>query len=346
MPNPEELVIAGETGIKALEVVRLPGLIDLLGEGAPASRAAIKSAFQLAPDEFALNRLIDMGGTKLGLSMGQIDRITPYDWKFLESKIAFGDLTLPGRGAQPVFLHVIGEADHAPYPEVLERLRKEPAAQFISANLFNTVPKATLRQLEIGPNVLLSQSDSIAHLPVIADTEIGKSAQSLYSAILEGRPVQTLVSEDVGYSLDVHPALKGLSDQAKFDVLAGNSAASRAMERSIVEREILGDDDGHFGNFALSGGLTRSKIGTLDPEMAFKEGGVPIWDNAYVYHDWAGHPLRSGTVSTVGRFVRSFGTPRGISVLKNMQLTGPEIDGMLSRATWFAEHKTFPQVLD
>lgn len=346
MPNPEEWVVAGETGVKALEVGRLPGLLDLLGEGAPASKAAIKSAFQLAPDEVALNRLIDMGGTKLGLTMGQIDRITPYDWKFLESKIAFGDLSLPGRGSQPVFLHVVGEADHAPYPEVIERLRKEPAAQFISANLFNTVPKAALRQLQIGPGVLLTQADSIEHLPIIADTEIGKSAQSLYGAILEHKPVQVLVSQDVGYSLDVHPALKGLTDESKFAVLSSKPAASKALERSIVEREILGDDDGHFGNFALSGGLTRSQIGTLDPEMAFKEGGVPIWDNAYVYHDWAGQPLRTDTVSTVNRFVRSFGTPRGIDVLKNMQLTGPEIDGMLSRANWFAENKTFPQLVD
>ncbi|HEY9713108.1 MAG TPA: hypothetical protein V6C72_06540 [Chroococcales cyanobacterium] len=343
MPNPDELILAGETVAKVAEELPLPGLLDLLGDSTQ-SLSSLKTLLKLSPDDLALDRMLDTDGIRTGLATGRISGVEPFTWKFLEGRVAFGDLQAADGEVQPVFIHALGEPNGTLWEGASDRLRKTTAGQLISTNLFDTVPKSVVRDLRFEPSILTSQAAQLDRLPQLRDAVARSDAESFLSRILSKQPVTSMVTQDVGDSLTAAPQFEGLSQAQITRELESAPQTAEPFERAIVEREILGDGDGRLENFTISGDPEQQKIWNVDLEQAFGENRIPAWDNAYPYHDLAGQPLQADTVAQVNRFLRTYGTDTGRAAMRNAGLTAPEADATVARARWFAQNQIYPRL--
>jgi hypothetical protein len=69
---------------------------------------------------------------------------------------------------------------------------------------------------------------------------------------------------------------------------------------------------------------------------------IPSLRRVFSAPELTNRPLAPSTVSRTGRFVDTYDSKMGRSMLQNLQVDSDGFDSALTRAQWFVDHKTLP----
>lgn len=91
------------------------------------------------------------------------------------------------------------------------------------------------------------------------------------------------------------------------------------------------------------------RVQSIDADFSFMPHQIPSWsmkaswglmDN--LHKEFAGKPLPPEAVTKTEAFLSRFDTPKGHAELRSRGLSEPELSGLMSRAHWFVQNKTYP----
>jgi len=348
MPSLNTIKFALELGAKALDEVVAPGiekalsadLPEIFGGNGRLGSALFRRAVELAPDTLARKQLVGMQAVATRLSTVGIENIRPYyDSNLIISSPAYADLITADGTRSSGFLHILGEEPFASTSRQFQRLRTDVPTQFISANLFNTVPKSAVREFSLSADMFADRS-FFAKRAAQARNDSWQ-IDALERSARSGNPVKVIVSNNAGKTVyeefarsDRHRSMR---DPIKEMESMGLGQASK---KAIVDREIIGDSDHNWTNFTFVVD-SEPTIHNIDLEKAFTTNSKPTLRDFWL-RPLSRQILGSSMVSHIGRFVDAYGTRQGFQILEDLQMYPPEIDGVLSRAQWFVDHKTLP----
>lgn len=123
------------------------------------------------------------------------------------------------------------------------------------------------------------------------------------------------------------------------DLLHRSAVFRDQMEQSVAERLVLGDWDGHKGNFTLLIRNGRFKIANVDMEAAFSNKAIPPTPRIREFID---APVSASTLTKIGAFNKKFDSSWGRSFLGELGLDEAQIAAMLSRSKWLLKDGHFP----
>lgn len=321
---------------------------EIFAGGTKLDKELFRRALELAADDLARAQLIGMRQSATSLSVARLGKLRP------QHEIITGS-------AQADLLYTNGEKGRGYLRiEQLSSLSKffqdRVPTEFISANLFNTVPASAVRKSSFSPDMFADPtifSRTANHLMErLRNHPIGSMAR-IYpevNDILEGSPLRVTVSKDAGQTVE-----KAFEHRDHLIARAASSSKLRtALQKAIIDREVIGDPDSGLTNVTISETVgkpviakaaSQPLIGNIDLEMSFGSSTQPALNFAFRDPSLVGQKLKPSIASRAGRFVDAYGTVHGQQLLADLRMEPADISGVLSRAQWFADHKTLPTIL-
>jgi YD repeat-containing protein len=137
-------------------------------------------------------------------------------------------------------------------------------------------------------------------------------------------------------------------------LLNDRTELGKAAEQALVERFIYGCNDNVAGNWRAMPEGQQLKIQNIDLDQAFRGKTVPELVNTssdknvgmsrWLINHFAGRELSPDTLGHLRSFVERFDSPAGEKCLASSGITEGEAREMLSRARWFVENGSFPEL--
>ena len=335
----EEAVTAVAPDLGKALVANLP---EIFGGGGKLDKALFDKALELAPNNFVKEQLVGMRDAATTLRQARLSNMRPIH----------GELSDPTRAnfvsadgttgsafvhSSRLFSKSFSEGDRVP-------------TQLISANLFNTVPPSMGRQLTFSSDMfadptIFKRTVEKLNAPYLQSLK-GTPLFELRRDIVEGRPVQAIVSKDAG--APISKTFDGTWARCPELIKQTESSSNlrSALHKTLIDREVIGDTDGNIGNFTLSQSGGKPSIGNIDFEYSFRAGSQPLLRKIFIDPALVGQKLEPSTASHIGQFVDAYSTSPGRQLLEDLGMHPAKIDGVLNRAQWFADNKTLPVLTD
>ncbi|MGH9554073.1 MAG: hypothetical protein ACRD3W_32140, partial [Terriglobales bacterium] len=334
MPNAEELGLAAGAVESLLPETGALGrsLLDVVSEGAPDARfsgAMFQQALKLAPNSEAEGQLLAMRSVQTQLAGARIESLAPVDGTFLSRSIGKANLLLPNGTRSTGYVWMVGDADGPVPAGYLSRFRTDMPSQFVSANLFNTVPKSVVRDIQFTPDMFKSPAGLANDIQAVEKLKAGgvfnpqdDPAASVISSIGQGKPIKVILTEDAGATVkssyaDPIVANPLTVSSGKLVRLAGEDASTRLnLQKAIVDREVIGDTDGNAGNMTIVGAPEHpTSIGNIDMQLGFSSYDQPVLTRLYRSPLLSGQSLSPRIPLRTAQFVDSYGTTAGTDLL-------------------------------
>jgi len=225
------------------------------------------------------------------------------------------------------------------------RMRKDLAAQDLSARLFEAFPAGVERDIEING---VMRKGWLQDASVFSDQrnilDLQNQLHDLSAAAFPDQPasVQRLQDFLSGKSADKSLSIKGLQ-------------IKEALEQVMVERMIFGDLDNHALNFVADFKADPPVIRHIDLDKAFRVHATEpslalnnlndsgLDDIAQVFSN---AKLSANTQARVSEFVDHYDSPAGQKEMASQGLLTypPEASSVISRARWLRDNGKFPPV--
>lgn len=303
-------------------------------------------ALELAADTNAQRQLAEMQAAADRLKNSRVESVIPVRYVFSEPLRA--DLLSADGTKTSGYLHILDEES---FSVSSPRVRKNVPAQLISANLFGTVPNSALRKLSFSPEMLANRGLMSSRKEFWEHRELLEKRNSLRQfhierSVWEGKPVNVIVSDDAGKSLDDLFACGWGPCPELIRRSENNPDLHRALQKTIVDREVIGDTDPNGDNLTFRNEPTEPVIGNIDLERAFQKERWPALRLVFRDEYFSGQRLDSAIVSRIGSFVDAYGQAQGRQLMQDLLMEPKEIEGVLARAQWFADHKRLPAIAE
>jgi hypothetical protein len=225
------------------------------------------------------------------------------------------------------------------------RMRKDLAAQDLSARLFEAFPAGTERSIEING---VMRKGWLQDASVFSDQrnalDLQNQLQDLSAAAFPDQPAGSQRLNDflAGKAADQSLSVKGMQ-------------IKEALEQVLVERMIFGDMDNHSLNFVADFKANPPVIKHIDLDKAFR---VHATEPSLALNDlnesgldeitqvFSNAKLSANTRARINEFLDSYDSPAGRQQMAAQGLLGypAEVSSVISRARWLRDHGTFPTV--
>ncbi|MBU6452637.1 MAG: hypothetical protein KGS72_12700 [Cyanobacteria bacterium REEB67] len=146
-------------------------------------------------------------------------------------------------------------------------------------------------------------------------------------------------------------------DQDVAKILAQDPALEKQVEQAVVERLVYGDHDIAARNIGVTHGAGAegqtgaTTVRNFDLGEGFSESTTPELHSYQMnlstiglQNAFSGKPLSEGVRETLRNFVSNYDNPAGLAALRQTGLNDAQLQGVVGRARWLADHGTMPEV--